>query len=214
MDFKIISLLYKNRKNTIFRNEGLINLIVIALRIKIGEIIGSIYVKQNLNYNHIKNLELFNIEIIKFDKLIRSTLIKNKIENKIDFVKTGIKNLGSGLVYIPSAFEKTTAFTQKEAEFYFKIDKNQNNILNIELISIPKISGKIKIENQTVSSFSIGTFETKNIKVKIDPNLIQTDISKIRILVDKCWNINHIYKLFPNFPLGVGIKSIELTNDC
>ena len=213
MNIKIINLLYENRKNTIFRNEGLIKLLIIGFKIKIGEIFGSIYIKQNSQNKQIENLDLFNTEIEKFDSVVRTTLKENKMENEIDFIKKGIRNLGTGLVYVPSAFEKTIAFTQKEAEFYFQIDKNKNTSLNIELISIPKISGKIKIENEIVDDFKLNSFETQKIKIRIKPNLIKEDIVKIKIFVDKCWNINHIYKLFPNFPLGVGIKSVKITRD-
>ena len=211
MNFEIIKLLYENRKNTIFRNEKLFNLIIIGLRIKIGEIFGNIYVKQNSNNKHIEKIDLFHTTITEFDGIVRNTLEKYELENEIDFDKKGIKNLGSGLVYIPSAFEKTIAFTQKEAEFYFQINKHEQKNLNIELVSIPKISGKIKIDNKILDNFTIGSFQTKQIKIKINLNQIQNDISKISIIVDKCWNINHIYKLFPNFPLGGGIKSIKIT---
>tara|TARA_B110000495_G_C23016727_1_gene602381 strand:+ start:929 stop:1591 length:663 start_codon:yes stop_codon:yes gene_type:complete len=213
MNFKIIKLLYENRKNTIFRNEGLLNLIIIGLRIKIGEIFGSIYVKQNLDNKHIEKIDLLHTAITEFDCIIRNTLKKYQLENEINFDKKGIKNLGSGLVYIPSAFKEKIAFTQKEAEFYFQINKHEQKNLNIELVSIPKISGKIKIDNEILDDFKIGSFQTKQIKIKINPNQIQNDVSKIRIIVDKCWNINHIYKLFPNFPLGVGIKSVKITRD-
>jgi len=213
MNFKIIKLLYENRKNTIFRNEGLFNLIIISLRIKIGEILGDIYIKQNSNNKHIEKIDLLHTTVTEFDGIIRNTLNKYQLENEIDFDKKGIKNLGSGLVYIPSAFEKTIAFTQKEAEFYFQIDKHEQKNLNIELISVPKISGKIKIENEILNDFTIGSFQTKQIKIKINSNQIKNEVSKIRIIVDRCWNINHIYELFPNFPLGVGIKSVKITSD-
>lgn len=212
MNFKVVNLLFQNRKNTIFRNEGLIKLLVIGFKIKLGEIFESIYIKETQEKKHIQNLDLFVTAIEKFDSIIQETLKKNRLDDKIDFERIGIKNMGTGLVYIPSAFKKTIAFTQKEAEFYFQIDKSKNITLNIELISIPKISGKIKIENKILDNFSMGSFQTKKIKIKIKPNLIENDISKIRIFVDKCWNINHIYKLFPNFPLGVGIKSVKITS--
>ena len=147
-----------------------------------------------------------------FDSITRKTLEKYLVGNYIDFEKKGIENIGTGCVFIPSIMGKMVVFTQKEAEFYFRIKKDQNSTLKINLVSIPKMSGKILFENKIVQKFSLASFSEKEISLIVKNEWIEHEISKIKILVDRCWNIHHIIKIIPNFPLGVGIKSIIVEN--
>ncbi len=210
MNLKIIRTLYSNKNNSVFRNQNLINMLIIGIKLKFGEFFGTIYVKQKTAKKDILDLSMLKNSIQEFDSIIRNTLEKQQIKNIIDFDKKGIENIGSGCVFVPSIFGHMVAFTQKEGEFYFKIDNTKNIMLEIRLISIPKISGKIKLEEKVIGEFSLSSFKEEKILVKIDSNLIKQQISKIKISVDKCWNIHHIYDLFPNYPLGVGIKHIEI----
>ena len=210
MNLKIIYTLYSNKKSSVFRNQNLINLLIIGMRLKIGEFFGSIYVKQKISSKNILDLTVVKNSIPKFDSIIRDTLEKYNIKNTIDFDKKGIENIGPGCVFIPSIFGYMVVFSQKEAEFYFKIDNARDVMLEIQLIAIPKISGTIKIEERIIGKFSLSSFKEEKFLVKINSNLIEQKISKIKISVDKCWNIHHIYELFPNYPLGVGIKHIKI----
>ena len=210
MNLKMIWTLYSNKKSSVFRNQNLINMIIIGIKLKLGEFFGSIYINQKTAKKDILNLSMLKNSIQEFDSIIRGTLEKQQIKNIIDFDKNGIENIGLGCVFVPSIFGHMVAFTQKEGEFYFKIDNAKNIMLEIQLISIPKISGKIKLEEKVIGEFSLSSFKEKKILVKIDSNLIKQQISKIKISVDKCWNIHHIYNLFPNYPLGVGIKHIGI----
>ena len=210
MNLKLIYTLYSNKKKSVFRNQNLINMLIIGIKLKFGEFFGTIYIKQKIARKNILYLPMLKNSIHEFDSIIRDTLEKQQIKNIIDFDKKGIENIGSGCVFVPSIFGHMVAFIQKEGEFYFKIDNTKNIMLEIQLISIPKISGKIKLEEKVIGEFSLSSFKEKKILVKIDSNLIKQQISKIKISVDKCWNIHHIYNLFPNYPLGVGIKHIGI----
>jgi len=185
-------------------------MIIIGMKLKLGEFFGGIYIKQKIFEKDILDLSTVKNSMQYFDSLIRDTVDKQPIQNIINFKKKGIENIGAGCVFVPAIFGDMIVFTQKEAEFYFKINMNQNVTLKIQLISIPKISGTIIIEEKPIGKFSLSSFEEKKLVVKIDSNLIEQKISKIKISVDKCWNIHHIYELFPNYPLGVGIKHIEI----
>ena len=206
----MIRTLYSNKKSSVFRNQNLINMLIIGIKLKFGEFFGSIYINQKTVKKDILDLTMLKNSIQEFDYIIRGTLEKQQIKNIIDFDKNGIENIGSGCVFVPSIFGHMVAFTQKEGEFYFKIDNTKKVMLQIQFTSIPKISGKIKLEEKVIGEFSLSSFKEKKILVKIDSNLIKHQISKIKISVDKCWNIHHIYDLFPNYPLGVGIKHIEI----
>lgn len=210
MNLKMIWTLYSNKKSSVFRNQNLINMIIIGIKLKLGEFFGSIYINQKTAKKDILNLSMLKNSIQEFDSIIRGTLEKQQIKNIIDFDKNGIENIGLGCVFVPSIFGHMVAFTQKEGEFYFKIDNTKKVMLQIQFTSIPKISGKIKLEEKVIGEFSLSSFKEKKLLVKIDSNLIKQKISKIKISVDKCWNIHHIYDLFPNYPLGVGIKHIEI----
>jgi hypothetical protein len=183
-------------------------MIIIGVRLKLGEFFGSIYINQKIGKKNNLDVSILKNSMQEFEIMIRETLEKQKIKNVIDFEKKGLKNIGTGCVFIPSIMGKMVVFTQKEAEFYFKIKKEQNSILKINLMSIPKISGKIKFEDTVLQEFSLASFSEKKISLKIKNELIEHEISKIKISVDKCWNIHHIFKIIPNFPLGVGIRSI------
>ena len=210
MNLKLIYTLYSNKKKSVFRNQNLINMLIIGIKLKFGEFFGTIYIKQKIARKNILYLPMLKNSIHEFDSIIRDTLEKQQIKNIIDFDKKGIENIGSGCVFVPSIFGHMVAFTQKEGEFYFKIDNTKKVMLKIQLTSIPKISGKIKLEEKIIGEFSLSSFKEKKLLVKIDSNLIKQQISKIKISVDKCWNIHHIYNLFPNYPLGVGIKHIGI----
>ena len=210
MNLRLIRTLYSNKKSSVFRNQNLINMLIIGIKLKFGEFFGSIYIKQKTARKDILDLPMLKNSIQEFDSIIRNTLEKQQIKNTIDFEKKGIENIGSGCVFVPSIFGHMVAFTQKEGEFYFKIDSTKKVTLKIQFTSIPKISGKIKLEEKIIGEFSLSSFKEKKILVKIDSSLIEQKISKIKISVDKCWNMHHIYELFPNYPLGVGIKHIEI----
>jgi hypothetical protein len=185
-------------------------MVIIGIRLKLGEFFGSIYIKQKITKKEILDLEMIENSMQEYDSLIRDTLEKQSIKNTVDFNEKGIENVGSGCVFIPSVFGNRMVFSQKEAEFYFKIDKKQEIVLEIQLISIPKVSGTIKLEEKSIEKFSLSSFEEKRLLIKINSNLVKHKISKIKISVDKCWNIHHIFNLFPNYPLGVGIKQISV----
>ncbi len=210
MNLKIIRTLYSNRKNSIFRDQNLINMAIIGIRLKLGEFFGNIYIKEKTSEENILESNQVKNSIQNFDSMIRDTLEKQNIKNTLDFDKNFMENVGTGCVFIPSIFGQMVAFTQKEAEFYFKIDNTKDTILEIKLISIPKISGTVKIEEETIGKFSLSSFKEEKIVIKIDSKSIDQKITKIKITVDKCWNIYKIYKLFPNYPLGVGIKHIGI----
>ncbi len=211
MKIKILQTLYSNRKNSIFRNQKLTKLLLIGLRFKVGEIFGSIYVKEKKGKGKLDNV-LIKKSMNYFDSIIRKTLEKHLNSNQIDFDKKGLENIGTGCVFIPSIMGKMIIFTQKQAEFYFKIEKNQNPTLRINLISIPKVSGKIEFEDETLQKFSLTSFSEKEISIEIKNELIKYKISKIKISVDRCWNMHNIFKILPNFPLGIGLKSISIEN--
>ena len=46
MNLKIIRTLYSNKNNSVFRNQNLINMSIIGIKLKFGEFFGTIYVKQ------------------------------------------------------------------------------------------------------------------------------------------------------------------------
>ncbi len=159
MNLKIIRTLYSNKNNSVFRNQNLINMLIIGIKLKFGEFFGTIYVKQKTAKKDILDLSMLKNSIQEFDSIIRNTLEKQQIKNIIDFDKKGIENIGSGCVFVPSIFGHMVAFTQKEGEFYFKIDNTKNIMLEIRLISIPKISGKIKLEEKVIGEFSLSSFK-------------------------------------------------------
>ena len=46
MDLKMIRTLYSNKKSSVFRNQNLINMLIIGIKLKFGEFFGSIYINQ------------------------------------------------------------------------------------------------------------------------------------------------------------------------
>lgn len=211
MNRKLISTIYKNRKKSIFVNHNFIKLLYYGIKLKIGEISGRIYLRNELNNKLNIDLGFLEESTEDLDGYIRESLANIKIKNKIDFEKDKrFENVGMGCLFVPEIFGKIIVFSQKNASFYFKTDLKKPKTLVIELISIPKITGQIKFENTVIGKFSLNTFSEYKKTIKIDPELITQKISKVTILVDYCWLAGYVYKEIPDFPLGVGIKSLEL----
>ena len=78
MNLKIIYTLYSNKKSSVFRNQNLINLLIIGMRLKIGEFFGSIYVKQKISSKNILDLTVVKNSIPKWKKLLTSMDIEEE----------------------------------------------------------------------------------------------------------------------------------------
>jgi len=208
---KIISILYQNRQKSVFTNQNIIKLVSYALKLKIGEITGKIYINKKYDDKFTLSHELLNESLKFLDSTTRKALMKMKIDNRIDFENNiGFENIGMGSLFIPHLFGKAIVFTQKDASFYFKTDEKKPLALTIDLVAIPKINGHVKFEDVKIGEFSCSTFSERQLIFKINPEIITQDVSKITISVDRCWSASYVLNDVPDFPLGVGIKSIEL----
>ncbi len=209
---KIISTLYKNRQKSVFTNQNTVKLLYYGLKLKIGEITGKIYIKKKYVSKFTINPELFNESLKFLDSSMRKTLAKMEIGNTVDFDKNaGFENVGMGCLFVPKLFGGTIAFTQKNATFYFKTTEKKPFTLVMNLVAIPKVNGYIKLEDVKIGKFSCSTFSENKLIFKINPDLITQDISKITISTEKCWSARYVLKDIPDFPLGVGIKSMILS---
>lgn len=209
---RIISTLYQNRQKSAFTNQNIVKLLFYGLKLKIGEITGKIYIKKTHVSKFTINFELLNESLKFLDSSTRKTLAKMGIENTIDFGKNvGFENVGMGCLFVPQLFGETIAFTQKNATFYFKTTEKKPLTLVMNLVAIPKVNGYIKLEDAKIGEFSCSTFSENKLIFKINPDLITQDISKITIYTEKCWSARYVLEDIPDFPLGVGIKSMILS---
>jgi len=209
---KIISTLYKNRQKSVFTNQNTVKLLYYGLKLKIGEITGKIYIKKKYVSKFTINPELLNESLKFLDSSMRKTLAKMEINNTVDFDNNkGFENVGMGSLFIPHLFGKAIAFTQKDASFYFKTREKKPLTLTINLVAIPKINGDVKFEDTKIGEFSCSTFSERQLNFRINPELIIQDISKITISTEKCWSPRYVLGDIPDFPLGVGIKSMNLS---
>ena len=208
---KIISILYKNRQKSVFTNQNTAKLLYYGLKLKIGELTGKIYIKKKLVDKFTINPELLKESLKFLDSSTRKTLAKMEISNTVDFGKNlGFENVGMGCILIPNLFGKAIAFTQKDASFYFKTCEKKPLTLTINFVSIPKVIGYVKFENSKIGEFSCSTFSERQLIFKINADLITQDISKVTISVSRCWSASYVLNDIPDFPLGAGIKSIEI----
>ena len=99
---------------------------------------------------------------------------------------------------------------QKESTVFFKTDGKKSYDLKINFISIPKMKVYIKIEDTIIDSFNINSLSSVQKIIHIKSQLINEKISKISILVEKCWSPSYVFNEIPNYPLGVGIEQIEI----
>jgi len=209
---RIISTLYQNRQKSVFTNQNSVKLLYYGLKLKIGEITGKIYIKKTDVDKFPINLELLNESLKILDSSTRKTLAKMEIGNTVDFEKNvGFENVGMGSLFVPQLFGKTIAFTQKDAAFYFKTTEKKPLTLVINLVAIPKVNGYIKLEDVKIGEFSCSTFSENKLIFKINPEIITQDISKITISIEKCWSARYVIEDIPDYPLGVGIKSMILS---
>lgn len=208
---RIISTLYHNRQKSAFTNQNTIKLLYYALKLKIGEITGKIYIKNKRLDKFSINPELLNESMRFLDSSMRKTLAKMEIGNTVDFDNNiGFENIGLGCLFIPHLFGKTVVFTQKDASFYFKTIEKKPLTLTINLVAMPKINGYVKFEDYKIGEFSCSTFSEHQLIFKINAELITQVISKITISIEKCWSASYVIKDIPDYPLGVGIKSMVL----
>ncbi|MDE1844243.1 MAG: hypothetical protein KGI10_02810 [Thaumarchaeota archaeon] len=196
---------YQERHN----NKSLSVFLVYFLKLKIGEITGKIYNVQKTNTSfESKNISLGE-EIL--EESIRRYVEKTPDVNLIDLdKKSGFDRIGLGCFITHALFGNLIIVTQKNGSFYFKTKKGHDYNLIIDVLSIPKTSGKIFVEKTMISSFKINTLTKHRIFVKIDPSLIQGITSKISIVIDKCWTPNYLDDKLPDFPVGIGVLRISL----
>ena len=196
---------YKNRLIT----KPLGSLLLYFFKLKVGEITGKIYNVQKANITFESKNICQGQEIL--EESIRKYIDKTSDHNLIDLdKKLGFDRIGLGCFIAPALFGNLIIVTQKNGSFYFKTRKGQNYNLIIEMLAIPKISGKVFIEKTMISSFKINTLTKHRIFVKIDPSLIKNSISKISIVTDRCWTPNYLDNKLSDFPMGAWILRISL----
>lgn len=204
MNTKFLFELYKNRK-TVDNKYSLSQLANYFIRLKIGEWNGKIYTKPIAEH-----FDFLEISENMLDSIIRDALSKIKLGNSIDVIKKiGYENIGLGCFVTPAMLGHPLLITQNVATLYFPTKIGKSLKINAELLAIPKISGTILFENDPIRTFSIPTLTSFKIELNVEQNLVKKSISKITIMVDKCWSPAYLDPKLPNFPLGVGIKSIN-----
>lgn len=209
MNIRLLFDLYKGQKITVNRSLSISTLLRYYIRLKVGELTRKIY-KSNSSYC---NADIpFMVKVMEtVDSSIEETLGKIKLGNEINISqKKGLENIGTGCVITPAMFGRLIVVTQHEASFYFPTNITKEWLLNLNLLAIAKISGHVKFEDKKIYSFSIPTLTEQKVSLKIEPTLISTKISKITITVDQCWSPHFLDKQLPNYPMGVGVRSIEL----
>lgn len=209
MNFRLVLDLYKNRRFGDNRALKLSTLVKYYAKLKIGEITGHIYKNPQNSLSIDIPHATEAMEVI--EQSIRNTLNKIKLGNIVDVSqKKGLENIGIGCVLTPAMFGNLIALSQSETSFYFSTNDARKYTLKMDLLAIASISGHIKFEKEVIDSFSIPTLTEHQISLAIKPELVTNEISKVTITVDKCWSPHYLDKDLPDFPLGVGIKSIEL----
>jgi len=205
MDFSLIHSLYKNRT----ASRGTTELLRYFIKLKIGEFTGTIYKSSNKKSNELYINFLIEGEKT-LDRYIRKFLANYSTDGIIDVEKKkGLQNIGTGCLVVPNVLEKLIILTQKVASFYFRTDQSKDYNFKIDLVSIPKVSGSIKIEEQIITSFNMGTLGKKTVEIIINQKMIKEKISKISIHIDKCWFPNYLDLNIADFPLGVGITKMS-----
>lgn len=196
---------YQNRR----ANKSPGSLLLYFLKLKIGEMTGKIYNVQKTNTSfESKNISLGQ-EIL--EESIRKYVEKTSDDNLIDLdKKAGFDKIGLGCFITPALFGNLVIVTQKNGSFYFKTKKGQNYNLIIEALAIPRISGKVFVENTMILSFKINTLTKHRIFVKINSLLIKGPVSKISIVTDRCWTPNYLDDKLPDFPMGIWVSRISL----
>ena len=203
--------MYKKRTSNGSIQISSIKLFNYFLKLKLGEKTGKIYCEKKDYKVKLDKFTLRNAEEV-IDASIRKTLLKNKIGNIIDIKnKIGLENVGLGAIITPAMFGSLIIITQKKASFYFLTESKKIKKLKFVMLSIPKISGYVKFEDKVVDRFSIPTLTEYKKIIEIEPELIHNKVSKVSIIVDKCWSPNYLDNNLPNFPLGVAIQSIKMS---
>jgi hypothetical protein len=208
MNFKKIFELYKNRTSS-NRKIHFIKLVNYFIKLKIGEITKKIYYNNNNEKLNIEEYLVHAENII--DSSIRKTLEKINIDNIINIKEEkGFENIGVGMIFTPAMFGNLILLTQKKSTIYFKTKEKKDLTLDINLFAIIKISGHIMFEEKIIDKFLISTLTEYKNSICIDSDWITENISKITIIVDRCWSANYIDSKLPTYPLGVGIQSMNL----
>ena len=196
---------YQERHN----DKSLSSLLRYFLKLKIGEITGKIYNVQKANASFEPKNICLGEEVL--DESIRRYVEKTFGDNLIDLdKKIGFDRIGLGCFITPALFGNLVIVTQKNGSFYFKTKKGQGYDLIIEVLAIPKTSGKVFVEKTMITSFNINTLTKHKIYVKIDPSMIEGSTSKISIVIDKCWTPNYLDAKLPDFPMGIWVSKVSL----
>lgn len=211
MNIKFLLDLYSKRKFGNGRALTTSTLIKYYVKLKIGEVTKRIYkIPKNSSPILITNT-VEALEII--ESSIRKSLSEMNLGNVIDITrKIGLENIGMGCVLTPAMFGNLIALTQNNTSFYFKTDETKEYMLKMDLLAIASISGHIKFEKEIIHSFSFPTLTEHKLSLIIKAELVTNKISKITILVDKCWSPHFLDKDLPDFPLGIGIRLIEFND--
>ncbi len=211
MNIKNLLNLYRNQKFGDSRTLAASTLLRYYIRLKIGEITKQIY-KSPVNSSSPEISHATEaLEII--ESSIRKTLSGINLGNVIDVnKKIGFENIGIGCVLTPAMFGNLIAMSQSNTSFYFVTKDTKEYTLDMNLLAVASVSGHVKFEEKIIHSFSIPTLSERKISLMIKPELVINKISKITISVDKCWSPHFLDKELPDFPIGVGVRSISLVN--
>lgn len=209
MNFTKIFDLYKNRSSS-SRQMNFSKLLGYFLKLKVGEMTKKIYLNNKKERFDLEENLVFAENMI--DSHIRKTLEKIKLNNIINVKeKKGFENIGMGAVITPAMFGNLIMITQKKTSIYFSTKEKKKLNLSINFLAIPKISGQIKFEDKIIDNFTISTLTEYKKTICVNSELITNNISKVTIIVDKCWSANYLDNVLPNFPLGIAIQTMELS---
>lgn len=182
------------------------------LRLCVGLITGGIYFN-NQNLSNFHNVSFDAKETLNaIDDRIRKTLKKCNCGNQIiPSQQRGFEHIGYGC-FGTRKFGNITIWTQGKATFFFLTPSMEHYELKVVIQTIIKNSIKIMIENLTIAEFNLFPLRKKEIILKITPDLIIHDVTKIIVSTDRFWSPHFIDRKENIIPLGVEIKLLEIKN--
>ena len=206
MNVKFLLKLYKSKK-TGSKSLDTRTMIKYYIKLKFGEITKKIY--KNSIKTEMDHTSKYKNPLEIFEEHIKKTMNVINLGNEINInQKKGLENIGIGCVLTPAMFGNLIAVTQYCASFYFKTPTIREYTIEINLLGIVSVSGDIKINGKKMKQFSISTLTDQKIIIQIGSEVITNEILEIQISVDRCWSPHFLDNKLPDFPLGVGIKSI------
>ncbi len=145
-----------------------------------------------------------------FSNNVKSFLEKHNLKKRLSFhSKEDFLQVGLNSIFLDEPIK--SIWTTGKALFYLPTNKKTRQV-ECEIFSLIPTSVCIKFENTYSKKIFISKLSTKKIKFNIIQNLESEQVSEISIESEKRWISSILTNKGNDIPLGVWIKSIEITD--